>query len=181
MEVSFPLSQLLPTSILYSFTHLANTQLPQEARFCRHSLTFTERCLLSAYYTSGPVLDTDWPEETQSRPRLVPRVQRLCALFSLAEKASSLYSPLCPSRVCLSTPLLAPTCMRHWPQLRPHGSATTDFPKLPRLTLASFHLLTSHLKEGSDLEGQTSTHCFQFTQRRSGRALGPLHPPSTLL
>lgn len=37
MVVSFPLSWLLPTSIVYSFTHSANTPLPQEAHFCRQS------------------------------------------------------------------------------------------------------------------------------------------------
>lgn len=157
------------------------TASPRGAILQAQPETFTERCLLSAYYALGPVLGTDWPEETQFHPHLSPWIQRLCTLFSLAEKVSSLNFPLCPSRVCLSMLLLAPLGMQHWPQLRPHCSATTDFPTLPSLTLASFHLLPTHPKWGSDLEGQTSTHCFQFTLHRSRRALGPLYPPSTLL
>ena len=175
-------SLLASAHIHHVFIHSFSkyTASPRGAILQAQPETFTERCLLSAYYTSGPVPGTDWPEETQFHPRLSPWIQRLCALFSLAEKVSSLDFPLCPSRVCLSMPLLAPTGMQHWPQLRPHRSATTDFPTLPSLTLASFHLLPIHPKRGSDLEGQTSTHCFQFTQHRRGRALGPLHPLRTV-
>lgn len=135
---------------------------------------------MSAYYASGPVPGTDWPEETVPPSPHSPGTGAVCPLQS-REKVSPLHFPLCPSRVCVSTPLLAPTCVQHWSQLRPRGSATPDFPTLPSLTLASFHLLTSHPKEGSDLEGQTSTHRFQLTRPRSGRTLGALHPPSTLL